>query len=97
MNVPVPNLIRTPVGAGASGGSALTLLGFTVLPPVWPWWAAQSTEWRGAVVGLAGFAGSYLAAWFKLIRAKDQKMTLELTPGRLPTVQPETDAEAATG
>jgi hypothetical protein len=89
VNVPVPNLIKTPVGASASGGSALTLLGFTVLPPVWPWWGAQPTEWRGAVIGVLGYGGSYLAAWYKLVRAKDQKMTLELTPSRLPTVQEE--------
>jgi hypothetical protein len=95
MNIPVPNLIKTPVGASTSAGSALTLLGFTILPPVWPWWAAQSTEWRGAVISVLGFLAGGLAAWYKVLRAPGQKTTLELTPGPLPTVQAAPAAEPA--
>jgi hypothetical protein len=83
----LPNIIKTPAGAAASASSFLTLLVYTILPPVWPWLGHQSPGWKGAVVAVLGYGCSYLASWYKVMRAHGQKLTLELTKGPLPTVQ----------
>jgi drug/metabolite transporter (DMT)-like permease len=87
VNSLVPNLIKTPVGAAATGGSILTLIAFTILPPVWPWWSHTDQTWRGAVVSVLGYVLSYLAAWLKLVRTPGQHANLALTSSPLPTIQ----------
>lgn len=85
----IPNPVQTPVGGAASGGSSMALITQVILPPVWPWWAHMPTYWTGAVTVVLVGAGAALGGWLKVVRSPGQKMTLQLTPGRLPTVQPE--------
>lgn len=90
MNIPNPlSVVRTPVGGAISGATVANLIALVILPPVWPWWNRQSTTWQGAVATVLIFVCGVLGAWFKLVHTPGQKMTLELTPGRLPTVQSE--------
>jgi hypothetical protein len=85
--VNLPNVIKTPAGASSSAAGVISLIFNVVIPPVWPWWSHQSTTWRGAVVSVLIFAGAYLGTWLKVVKAKCQKVSLELTSGFLPTVQ----------
>lgn len=90
-----PSLIQTPAGASASAAGIVTLIFAVILPPVWPWWAHQTTTWTGAVQTVLIFGITYLGSWYKVIHAKDQKFTMELTPSRLPTMQSDAPAEPA--
>lgn len=79
--------IQTPAGASASAAGILTLILQVILPPIWPWWGHQSTTWTGAVSTVILFVGTYLASYYKVVRAKKQHLTLALTNSRWPTVQ----------
>lgn len=84
-----PGVIKTPAGASSSAAGVLYLILNVILPPVWPWWHHQSTTWTGAVGAVLIFLVTYLGSWLKIVLSKNQKMSLELTPSRLPTVQEE--------
>lgn len=88
------NPIKTPAGSSSSAAGVLYLILNVILPPVWPWWHHQSTGWIGAVGAVITFTGTYLASWLKIVLSKNQKVTMELTPSRLPTVQQEAPAPA---
>jgi hypothetical protein len=89
------NIVTTPTGGSASAAGIISLIFNVLLPPVWPWFAHQSTTWRGGVVTVILFVGTYLGGWLKVVMAKGQKITTELTSSNLPTVQVETTPEPA--
>lgn len=76
---------QTPIGAGATAGAVVTIaLG---LLHGWHWYAAQSTTFQASVQTVLTVLAVYLAGWLKVVLAKNQQVSLELTPSRLPTVQ----------
>ena len=89
MNMSSLAVIKTPAGAASSAAGMISLIINVILPPVWPWLAHQSQTWRGGVVTVLIFAASYAGAYWKVVRANGQKLTLSLTSSPFPTIKAE--------
>ena len=77
--------VSTPVG-GAGLGAAVSQIAmyFVGLIPAYQHLPGQV---QGAVSVIVSFFLAYLGGWFMVTRADGQKVTLELTPQKVPTVQ----------
>lgn len=93
MQITVPNVVSTPVGASSTVAGLVSLIANVILPPEWSWWSRQDQTWRGAVVTVLIFVLSYLGAWLKLVTTPGQKSEISLTKSALPTMQENTPAK----
>jgi hypothetical protein len=81
----VPRPVSTPVGASAVAGSVVTIAMY--LLSLWHAWSQVPGDVKAAVQAILTFAGIYGAGYVCVVRSPGQMVSLELTPGALPTVQ----------
>jgi hypothetical protein len=86
VNISLPTITNTPVGAAVQAGTIASII-VGVLESNWPWFAHEPATVQTGAAAVFTAVLAYLGAWLKLVLTPGQKTTLSLTSSPLPTVQ----------